>query len=68
MQMSQIPDLTPEELVERWKGKISFNTLRTWRHRGKGPRFKKIGRAVFYPLDEVETYERERKRYRGTAG
>lgn len=49
--------LTPEELSDLWKGRISVGTLANWRVLGKGPKFMKIGREVFYPLSEVLSYE-----------
>ena len=34
---------------------LSVATLRAWRHRGKGPRFVRLGRAVRYlPTDVAE--------------
>ena len=34
---------------------LSVATLRAWRHRGKGPRFVRLGRAVRYlPTDLAE--------------
>lgn len=49
--------LTPKELVERWGGKISFQTLTNWRSRGRknGPSFRYM---AVYPLSSVEAYER----------
>jgi len=48
--------------VERWQGAVSLATLATWRSRGGGPAFLKVGRAVLYPLDAVEAYERQQTR------
>jgi hypothetical protein len=31
-------------------------TLRRWRLEGKGPRFRKIGRAVRYHLDDLASF------------
>ena len=31
-------------------------TLATWRHLCKGPRYYKVGRSVFYDLDEVDAW------------
>lgn len=42
--------LTEREVAERLG--LSVATLRAWRHRGKGPRFLRLGRSVRYlPLD-----------------
>jgi hypothetical protein len=43
-----------ERLVAEQLG-LSVATLRAWRHRGKGPRFLRLGRSVRYlPLDVDE--------------
>ena len=52
--------LTIDELVERWKGLIKRQTLASWRSKGQGPSYQKIGGRVLYPLSEIERYERER--------
>jgi excisionase family DNA binding protein len=42
--------LTEREVAELLG--LSVATLRAWRHRGKGPRFLRLGRSVRYlPLD-----------------
>jgi hypothetical protein len=49
--------LTPEEVSERYCGRISVGTLRNWRGprlRRKSPPFVKFGRLVLYPLDALE--------------
>lgn len=46
--------LTPEEVYERYRGMISLGTLRNWRMMKIGPSFLKLGRAVLYPLAELE--------------
>lgn len=56
--------LTPEELVQRWRGKVKLSTLKSWRHgRFKtGPAFIRMREPngpVLYPLEEVEAYERK---------
>lgn len=37
---------------------ISVATLRSWRHRHKGPRFVRFGRAVRYLPDDLEEFVR----------
>jgi excisionase family DNA binding protein len=37
---------------------LSVATLRAWRHRGKGPRFVRFGRAVRYLPSAVEEFIR----------
>ena len=50
--------LTVEEVCERYRGVISPGTLRNWRAMRIGPSYLKIGRAVLYPLAELETFDR----------
>lgn len=33
-----------------------LQTLRNWRHLGKGPVYTKVGRSVRYPLDDLYKY------------
>ncbi len=55
---------------------LSVATLRAWRHRGQGPRFLRLGRAVRYLPADLETFVRasvvdgseERSRNRGGNG
>jgi hypothetical protein len=49
--------LTPDELVERWKGAVSVRTLDQWRYLGKGPSSIKIGNKVRYKLADVVAWE-----------
>ena len=37
---------------------LSIATLRAWRHRGKGPRFVRFGRAVRYLRADIEAFIR----------
>ena len=64
METTETP-LTPAELCERWNGKVKEATLATWRCKGGGPDFVKIGgRVVYYP-SAVEAYEAKRTRKGG---
>ncbi|MEN6533141.1 MAG: helix-turn-helix domain-containing protein [Bryobacteraceae bacterium] len=36
--------------------KVSVETVRKWRKRGTGPRFRRIGRSVRYALRDLRTY------------
>lgn len=64
METTETP-LTPAELVARWDGRIKEATLATWRCKGGGPDFVKIGgRVVYYP-SAVEAYEQSRTRKGG---
>lgn len=47
--------LTPSELASRWE--LSPKTLANWRSLGSGPRWIKIGRAIRYPLADVQRVE-----------
>ncbi len=51
--------LTPEEVYKRYRGMISLGTLRNWRMMKIGPSFLKLGRAVLYPLSELEAWDRK---------
>lgn len=54
--------LTPKELSERYKGRISVGTLANWRARGFGPKFVKVGDRVLYALDAVEKWEAQNEK------
>lgn len=47
-------NLTTEEVAD-WL-RTSPETVRFWRHVGKGPRSFKIGRRVLYARSDVEAY------------
>jgi DNA-binding transcriptional MerR regulator len=51
--------LTTAELAERFR--TSAETIRYWRHIGKGPRSFKPGRRVLYLEQDVEAFEAERR-------
>lgn len=55
--MPETKFLTPEEVAERYRGGVSVGTLRNWRAMKIGPSFVKIGKAVLYPLDELEAWD-----------
>ena len=46
-----------ERQVEEQLG-LSVATLRAWRHRGKGPRFLRLGRSVRYLPADVDEFVR----------
>jgi hypothetical protein len=50
--------LTLNEVIERYRGQISEGTLRNWRSMRVGPSFLKIGKAVLYPLGELDRWDR----------
>ena len=55
--MSEKIYLTAEEVSERYRGEISVGTLRNWRAMRIGPAFVKIGKAVLYPVDELDAWD-----------
>lgn len=57
--MSDTRFLTCEEVSERYRGEISVGTLRNWRAMRFGPAFVKVGKAVLYPLEELEAWDRK---------
>jgi hypothetical protein len=50
--------LNLEEVVERFGGQVSEETRRNWRSMRIGPSFIKIGKAVLYPLEELDRWDR----------
>ncbi|MFF3310539.1 helix-turn-helix transcriptional regulator [Streptomyces sp. NPDC002952] len=52
------PHLTVAQLAARWQ--TTKSAIYVARHRGKAPNGFKSGKAVLFPLAEVEAWERER--------
>jgi hypothetical protein len=50
--------LTAGEVAERYRGEVSVGTLRNWRAMRVGPTFVKIGKAVLYPVDELDAWDK----------
>jgi len=50
--------LTDEEVSARYRGLITPGTLRNWRAQGIGFSFVKVGKAVLYPLDELDAWDK----------
>jgi predicted DNA-binding transcriptional regulator AlpA len=48
---------TEKELAEKWN--LSRKTLQSWRLKGLGPRFIKMGKAVRYLELDVYAFEKE---------
>ena len=44
--------LTDEDVVARYRGRITLGTLRNWRALKIGPPYIKVGKAVLYVLGE----------------
>lgn len=51
--------LTAEEVSERYRGSISLGTLRNWRGKRIGPAYVKLGKAVLYPIEELEMWDQK---------
>jgi hypothetical protein len=48
-----------QEVSVRYRGGISVRTLRNWRAMRVGPTFIKIGKALLYPIDELEAWDQK---------
>jgi len=59
--MSETKFLTPEEVAERYRGGISVGTLRNWRAMRIGPSFLKIGKAILYPVSELDAWDEKNR-------
>ena len=55
--MNESKFLTPEEVTERYRGGISVGTLRNWRAIRVGPSFVKVGKAVLYPISDLDAWD-----------
>jgi hypothetical protein len=51
--------LTAEEVAERYCGAVTVGTLRNWRALRVGPPFVKIGKAVLYPMEELDAWDKK---------
>lgn len=49
--------LSVDEMVARYKGKITKGTLANWRANNKGPTYVKLGGRVLYPVEHVDRWE-----------
>jgi hypothetical protein len=57
-EMDDCKYLTAEEVAERYRGAVSIGTLRNWRALRAGPNFVKIGKAILYPVSELNAWEK----------
>lgn len=57
--MSERKFLTAEEVSNRYRGEISIGTLRNWRAMRVGPAFVKVGKAVLYPIEELDAWDQK---------
>ena len=51
--------LTTDEVAERYRGEITVGTLRNWRALRIGPPFVKIGKAVLYPVEQLDAWDQK---------
>lgn len=56
--MSILAYLTLEEVVARYRGQVSEGTPRNWRTMRAGPSYIKIGKAVLYPVSELDRWDK----------
>jgi hypothetical protein len=56
--MTEKKYLTAEEVSERYRGEITVGTLRNWRAMRVGPTFIKVGKAVLYPIQELDAWDK----------
>ena len=49
--------LSPLDLSNRWGGQITIGTLKQWRSKGKGPKFRKVSSKIVYHIDDVKLWE-----------
>ena len=52
--------LRERDLADRWQ--TSQRTLQRWRSERTGPPFMRIGGAIRYRLDDIESYEERMRR------
>jgi hypothetical protein len=58
-QVTEKKFLTADQVAERYCGEITVGTLRNWRALRIGPPFMKIGKAVLYPIEQLEAWDQE---------
>ena len=59
--MAGIEFLTAAEVSARYRGEITVGTLRNWRAMRIGPTFVKIGKAVLYPVTELDAWDEQNR-------
>ena len=50
--------LTDDEVVARYKGRITLGTLRNWRALKLGPPYLKVGKAVLYSRSALQAWDK----------
>ena len=56
--MSKENFMDQKELARRWN--MQEGTLASWRYKGHGPKYIKIGTSIRYRVSDIEMYERDR--------
>ena len=57
--MAENKFLTAEEVTERYRGQVTVGALRNWRAMRIGPAFVKVGKAVLYPVEELDAWDKK---------
>lgn len=50
--------LTDEDVVARYRGRITLGTLRNWRALKIGPPYLKVGKAVLYSRSALQAWDK----------
>ncbi|MGE0743476.1 MAG: DNA-binding protein [Hyphomonadaceae bacterium] len=50
--------LTDEDVVARYRGRITLGTLRNWRALKIGPPYIKVGKAVLYSRASLQAWDK----------
>lgn len=58
VQIAEDDLMTDEEVVARYKGRITLGTLRNWRALKIGPPYIKVGKAVLYSRGALQAWDR----------
>lgn len=48
---------TPQEVADRYHGKVTVRTLANWRSQGVSPPFVKVGGRILYRIEDVLDWE-----------
>lgn len=52
------PPLTVDDMMTRYPG-TNRQSWANYRYRGNGPKFFRVGRKIFYRLEDIEAWESE---------
>ena len=50
--------LNQKELAKKWS--ISTKTLESWRSKGSGPKYYKLGNNIRYKVEDIVSFEEEK--------